>query len=104
MTTLSEAINSLPNTAEKVLAFLKEQGVRGQRGEVATCPLAVWLASQVGQPVYVWPDSAYTTELKVQQFGPTTAVNVIETLPDHLVQFVEWFDERLLPGGEALLV
>lgn len=52
---LKEAIATLPDTKDAVVAFFREKGVKGVRGST-TCAVANYLTGEVGRPV----SSAYS--------------------------------------------
>lgn len=48
--TLEKVVADLPDTAEGIAAMLREADIKGDH-QCRTCPLAVWLSMQVGEPV-----------------------------------------------------
>lgn len=48
--TISEALNALGDTTEKVIATLKAKGIRGKMMSICDCPIARYLRDECGDP------------------------------------------------------
>lgn len=86
MTTLEEAIASLPPTEQELVALMRDQGIKGKRSSSCHCPVAQLLTKMTGLPdghVAVGVSMAYK---------PFSNLGPVLPLPESAVQFIQSFD------------
>lgn len=88
MSEISEAIKTLGDTEEKISQTLREKGIKGTRGELDSCPVAIYLTEKLGKKIRVGAYSAWAED------NPNES-NV--DLPEWVSEWVKYFDREEYP-------
>lgn len=73
---------------------LKELGIKGDRDDCSTCPMANYIASVMPRDVKWVRVNGITTD--IAYVDPNRAPEVFQN-PRNMMRFVEWFDEGEYP-------
>jgi hypothetical protein len=92
--TVLEALAALPPTADEVAALFEGLGIKGERSQACSCPLAVYLSAEfpAADDVTVFHD------VHVREHGRMVAS--VDNLP-HLYEFAQRFDRGEFPALQA---
>lgn len=94
--TIEEAVRQLSElaggNADRIAAYLRDQGISGKRHNAECCPLAQWLTGQTG-----------STGLSVDGDYVSAPGQGSAWLPDSAAQFVEGFDVGNYPFLDEVL-
>lgn len=94
---IRKALSKLGNTEADVVRVLTEADALGWRNSCRSCPLANWLARQLGMEqgdLVIW-DSWVKVTSAVGHYAVTV------DLPPHVAAFVQGFDNREYPELDA---
>jgi len=90
MKTLAEVVDELDDRSFRIADFLVRQGIKGDRDNCTSCPIAEYVLRATGAR---WAD---VTATEIEVAYRDGSAQVVET-PEHVVDFIEDFDGGRYP-------